>query len=119
MMKRKIARMLVLPLAMALFLSFSIAHKFYVSVTNVAYAKEDGAFQITSRIFIDDLDAVLAERYGIKAKLATPDEAKVADEYIEKYFRTKFTVMFNGEVANYSFLGKRYDTDVVICYLEI
>ncbi|WP_318344250.1 DUF6702 family protein [Flagellimonas baculiformis] len=119
MMKRKIARMLMLPLAMVLLLSFTAAHKFYVSVTNVAYAEDDGAFQITSRVFIDDLDAVLLERYGIKAKLATPDEAKVADAYIEKYFRAKFAVMFNGEPAHYNFLGKRYDTDVIICYLEI
>lgn len=119
MMKRKIAKVLVLPLAMTLFLSFTPAHKFYVSVTNMVYAEEDDAFQITSRIFIDDLDALLAERYGIKAKLATPDEAKVADEYIEKYLRAKFLVLFNGEPTPYTFLGKRYDRDVVICYLEI
>ncbi|RUA10942.1 MAG: hypothetical protein DSY83_17235 [Flavobacteriia bacterium] len=119
MMKRKIAKVLVLPLAMALFLSFTTAHKFYVSVTNMVYAEDEEAFQITSRIFIDDLDALLAERYGIKAKLATPDETKVADEYIEKYLRAKFLVLFNGEPAQYTFLGKRYDKDVVICYLEI
>ncbi len=118
-MKRKIAKVLVLPLAMALFLSFTTAHKFYVSVTNMVYAEDEEAFQITSRIFIDDLDALLAERYGIKAKLATPDETKVADEYIEKYLRAKFLVLFNGEPAQYTFLGKRYDKDVVICYLEI
>jgi uncharacterized protein YuzE len=28
-------------------------------------------------------------------------------------------VELDGEPANYTFLGKRYDTDVVICYLEI
>ena len=119
MMKLKTARNLLLPFAIVLFLSFTSAHKFYVSVTNMVYAEEDDAFQITSRIFIDDLDDVLEERYGIKAKLATKNEAKVADEYIEKYFRAKFAVELNGETAPYTFLGKRYDNDVVICYLEI
>ncbi|NDV15392.1 hypothetical protein GO009_05075 [Muricauda sp. TY007] len=119
MMKLKKARMMVLPLVMLLFLSFSSAHKFYVSVTNIAYSEEDSAFQITSRIFIDDLDKLLKERYGIEAKLATPNESKVADEYIEKYFRSKFVVEFDGEPVLYNFLGKRYDNDVVICYLEI
>ncbi|MBA4746094.1 MAG: hypothetical protein H2058_12635 [Muricauda sp.] len=119
MMKLKKARMMVLPLVMLLFLSFSSAHKFYVSVTNIAYSEEDSAFQITSRIFIDDLDKLLKERYGIEAKLATPKESKIADEYIEKYFRSKFIVEFDGEPVPYNFLGKRYDTDVVICYLEI
>ncbi len=109
----------MLPLVMVLFLSFIAAHKFYISVTNVVYSEKDDALQITSRIFIDDLDRLLNERYGIKAKLATPNEAKVANEYIEKYFRTKFVVELNGEPVAYNFLGKSYDNDVVICYLEI
>ncbi|MAU15348.1 MAG: hypothetical protein CMH46_07390 [Muricauda sp.] len=115
----KKAKIMLLPLAMLLFLSFTSVHKFYVSVTNIAYAEKDNAFQITSRVFIDDLDRLLEERYGINAQLDTPDESKMADAYIEKYFRSKFVVEFNGEPATYTFLGKRYDTDVVICYLEI
>jgi len=119
MMKLIKARMTVLPLVLLLFLSFSSAHKFYVSVTNIVYSEEDSAFQITSRVFIDDLDKLLKERYGIEAKLATPNESKIADEYIEKYFRTKFVLSMDGEIVSYNFLGKRYDNDVVVCYLEI
>ena len=119
MRKFKKLKMALLPMVLFLMVSFATAHKFYVSVTNINYSEDDAAFQITSRIFIDDLDKLLKERYGIEAKLATPNESKVADEYIEKYFRTKFLVELDGEPANYTFLGKRYDTDVVICYLEI
>lgn len=119
MMTLEKAKIWVLPLVLLLTLSFTSAHKFYVSVTNISFSEDDSAFQITSRVFIDDLDKLLKERYGIEAKLATPDEAKIADEYIEKYFRTKFLVEFDGEVVQYNFLGKRYDNDVVICYLEI
>ncbi|MEM7487151.1 MAG: DUF6702 family protein [Bacteroidota bacterium] len=99
-------------------LSFTL-HKFYVSVTNINYSEEDASFQITSRVFIDDLEAVLEERYDIDPELATQNEAKVADEYIEKYFKAKFAVELNGEITAYSFLGKKYDNDVVICYLEL
>ena len=99
-------------------LSFTL-HKFYVSVTNINYSEEDASFQITSRVFIDDLEAVLEERYDIAPELATQNEAKVADEYIEKYFKAKFAVELNGEITAYSFLGKKYDNDVVICYLEL
>ena len=112
-------RKLLLPLAVVLLLSFASAHKFYLSVTNVEYAEENDAFQITSRIFIDDMDDLLEERYGIDSKLATPNESKMADAYIEKYFRSKFVVELNGKPAQYNFLGKQYDNDVVICYLEI
>lgn len=119
MMTSKKTRMAILPLVMLLLLSFSSAHKYYVSVTNIAYSEDDKAFQVTSRVFIDDLDRLLKERYGIEAKLATPKESKLADEYIEKYFRAKFAVELDGKPVQFNFLGKRYDTDVVICYLEI
>jgi hypothetical protein len=119
MMKLRTMRNLLLPLAIVLFLSFTSAHKFYLSVTNIEYSEDDDAFQITSRIFIDDLDDLLEERYGIESNLATSNESKLADEYIEKYFRSKFVVELNGKPTTYTFLGKQYDNDVVICYLEI
>ena len=75
----------VLVLAISASFGFSAAHKFYVSVTNFKYVEEEQAFQITSRIFIDDLDDVLAERYGMEMYLDTPDEKEVSDKYIKKY----------------------------------
>ncbi|WP_396590439.1 DUF6702 family protein [Allomuricauda sp. R78024] len=119
MMNLKVVRNMVLPIMAILFLSFTVAHKFYVSVTNVEYSEKNASFQITSRIFIDDLEELLKERYDINAKLATSDEAKVSDEYIKKYFKAKFAIELNGEIAQYSFLGKKYDNDVVLCYLEL
>lgn len=113
-MKKCVILFLVLPL-----LAFAIAHKFYVSVTNINYAEDEDAMQITTRIFIDDFEDVLKKRYGIKADLATENEAKIADEFIEKYLNTKFIVRMNGVQAPYMFLGKKYDNDVMVCYLEI
>ena len=106
--------LLVLPL-----LAFAVAHKFYVSVTNINYSEKGQAVQITSRVFIDDYEAVLFERYGIETHLATDLETEMAKTYIEKYLRTKFLVYLNGEQKSYNFLGKKYDNDVMICYLEI
>lgn len=100
-------------------LSFSGIHKFYVSVTNVNYAVKEDALQITSRIFTDDLDFVMEERYGFKAQLGTSNENPRADAYLEKYVRSKFTIRINGRESPYHFIGKKVDNDVVICYLEI
>ncbi|MEO9510866.1 MAG: DUF6702 family protein [Flavobacteriaceae bacterium] len=100
-------------------MSFVTVHKYYLSVTNMVYSEKNNTFQITSRIFIDDLEQVLEERYGIDAKLATSNEAKISDVYVKKYFQTKFAIEVNGELAKYAFLGKEYEDDVVICYLEL
>ncbi len=114
-MKRKLIYLLLIALPLVGF----TAHKFYVSVTHVNYKEKEDAIQITTRIFIDDLEATLLERYGQQTSLATPQELDVADGFIEKYLKTKLLVRLNGEIRAYNFLGKRYDNDVVICYLEI
>jgi len=105
---------LLLPLV-----AFAAAHKFYVGVTNVDYYAKEDALQLTSRLFIDDMEKVLEERYGVKALLATPDEVADANGYLEKYFRAKFLVKINGAQVPYQFLGKKFDNDIMVCYLEI
>jgi len=110
----KIALLLLLPL-----FAFTVAHKYYVSVTTINYSQKDDALQITSRIFIDDLERTLEERYGLKAGLNTLGEDKSADNYIERYFRSKLFLKIDGREKPFNFLGKKYDTDMVVCYLEV
>ncbi len=106
--------LLFLPLIMAIGV-----HKFYVSVTNIEYYDKGKALQITSRVFIDDFEKALEERYEVKALLGTPEEVLNADEYITKYLNAKFLVKINGKPSRYQFLGKKYDNDIMICFLEI
>lgn len=105
---------LLLPL-----LAFTAAHKFYLSVTNITYSEKDDALQITSRVFIDDLEDLLKERYDISENLGADTESELVDEYLEKYLRQKFTLKINGELKPFDFLTKKYDTDVIIFYLEV
>ncbi|WP_350290613.1 DUF6702 family protein [uncultured Croceitalea sp.] len=115
-MKKSILSLLTLFFVLT---SFTLAHKFYVSVTNINYSEKTDALQITSRIFVDDLEALLKERYGIEAKLGTEEETSIADDYIQKYLKTKFVLELNEETVMYNYIGKKYDNDVVIFYLEV
>lgn len=105
-------------LLMPLF-AFTVVHKFYVSVTNVSYSEKDDALQMTSRVFIDDMDQVLKERYDIEAHLATDQESVLSQEYLEKYLRAKFIIEINGEPRAFKYIGKKYDNDLIIFYLEV
>ncbi|TLF41540.1 DUF6702 family protein [Maribacter aurantiacus] len=100
-------------------LAFTAAHKFYISVTNVGYSEKDNALQVITRVFLDDMNAVLKERYGIDAQLGTAAESEMDREYLEKYLRSKFIFEIDGKKVEYTFLGKKYDTDMVICYIEV
>jgi hypothetical protein len=105
---------LLLPLV-----AFTTVHKFYVSVTNVGYSEKDDALQITTRIFIDDLEEVLLERYAVEGNLATENESQQADTYLEKYLRKKFQIQIDGEQKAYDLIGRKYDDDVCVFYLEL
>lgn len=99
----KIQKVLLLVGFMLSTTSFGIQHKFYLSVTQVSHSEKDAAVQIITRVFIDDMNAVLTERYGIEAHLGSDMEKEMDKDYLEKYLRTKFVVGVNGMSANMSY----------------
>jgi len=110
-----------IPVLAILFLLFSFAsvHKYYVSVTHIDYVKEKQSVQIITRIFVDDFERLLRERYDETITLATEEDEKQIDQYIKKYLLSKIKISINGEEEAISFLGKEYEDDIMNCYLEI
>ena len=101
------------------FFSFTCIHKYYVSVTQIDFVKEKQSVQITSRIFIDDFEKLIRERYDETVTLAITDEPKKVDDYIERYLKDKIKIKINNTPAVLSFIGKEYEDDIMHCYLEI
>ena len=100
-------------------LSFTILHKYYVSVSEIEFVKEQKSVQITSRIFIDDFETLLRQRYDKDITLAIENEKSTVNFYIEKYLKEKFKIKINGQEIAFKFLGKEYEDDIMISYLEI
>ncbi|MCH4553670.1 DUF6702 family protein [Aestuariibaculum lutulentum] len=101
------------------FLSFATVHKYYISVTQIDYVEEKQSVQIISRIFIDDFEKLLRERYDENITLAGKNESESVDAYMEKYLKEKLMIKINGKPVNVQFIGKAYDVDIAKCYLEI
>ncbi|WP_298512458.1 DUF6702 family protein [uncultured Kordia sp.] len=114
----KIRNIFFLFIAIPLF-AFTTVHKFYVSVTNIEHSTTDKALQITTRIFIDDFQRVLKERYDLKEELASEKDEQLVDGMMQKYLSKKLKIWVNGELKTFKFLGKKYEEDVTVCYLEI
>ncbi len=100
-------------------LSSFIVHKFYVSVTQVDYNEEEQSLQVISRIFIDDLEEVLRKRYNDAIMLDPDKETSNVDTYIKKYLKQKLVFLVDDKETSFIFLGKEYEDDLIICYLEI
>ncbi|MFT4612016.1 MAG: hypothetical protein ACJA1H_002399 [Glaciecola sp.] len=100
-------------------LFLSVPHKYYVSVTQIEYVEKKKSVQIISRIDVDDLEFALQERFDKNIDLTTIDEKSTVDDYIKRYLLQKFKIKINTKEVTFNFVGKDYENDQVVCYLEI
>ncbi|KAF2327254.1 DUF6702 family protein [Flavobacterium daemonense] len=113
---------LIYPLIGILFLSLSAFafHKFYMGVFQVNYASEKKMIQITSRIFVDDLNKGLEKKYHKKTFIGTEKETPEDVELLKKYLAENFAIKVNGQAKTISFLSKEVESDdVLVCYSRI
>ena len=105
---------LVLPLV-----SGTSAHKFYVSITKIEYVKEKNSLQIITKIFIEDIEDALQQQYNPSISLDSKKETKAVDEDLKKYILQKINIKVNGKPVTLDYIGKEYDTDMVVAYFEV
>ncbi len=101
-----------------LLMSFAI-HKYYLSVTDITYNEEEASLQIITRLFYDDLEDALKERYDETIIVDATIDQKKLDSYINKYLTRKMKIIVNEEEKMLTYLGKEYEDDYVVCYIEI
>lgn len=114
-------KILIYPFIGILFLSLSsfAFHKFYVGVFQVDYVAEKKMIQITSRIFIDDLNNGIEKKYHKKTLVGTEKETQADLDLLKKYLAENFTIKINGQAKPITFLSKEVEGDVLICYSRI
>ena len=93
-------------------------HKFYVSTTSIVYKEQKQTFEITSQMFIDDMETLL--RLDNKYIKMLPDSnIKLIDELIESSLRTYFQIEINKKNIDFEFVGREYKNDIIQCYIEV
>jgi hypothetical protein len=102
-----------------LLLSFTTVHKYYVSITEIEYVQEKKSVRVITRIFIDDFQRLLKERYDDSIELGIDKDETKIDSYIEKYLKSKIKISINKSENDLVFIGKEYDNDIVYCFFEI
>ena len=98
--------------------SFS-AHKFYMGIYQINYAPEKKMLQITTRIFVEDLNKALEKKYKKATHLGTAKETAEDVILMQKYLAEKFKIKVNGTAVTMNYLSKEMESDVIICYLNV
>lgn len=95
------------------------AHKFYVSIYQINYAPEKKMLQITSRIFIDDLNEALLKNYKRKTFLGETNESADDVALLKKYLLDHFSIKANGQSKTINYLSHEFENNVIICYFNV
>ena len=117
-MKKRLTYFFIVILFLSL-TAFSF-HKFYMGVFQVNYAAEKKMIQITSLIFIDDLNNGMEKKYHQKTYVGTDKETQADIDLLKKYLAENFTIKINGQSKPITFLSKEVESnDVLVCYSRI
>lgn len=94
-------------------------HKFYVSIYQINFNQKEKRLEITSRIFIDDLNEVLLKKFSKKTNFSETNTAKDDIELMKKYLSENFSIKVNNIAKPINYLSCETEANVLICYFNI
>jgi hypothetical protein len=105
-------------LSSLLLLSFTPKHDYHVSVTQMQYNPAARSFEVSIRIFTDDLEKALSQSHS-KQRFVIKDNDQ-NDRFVEEYIRKSF-VLTDSQKKNtpIKYVGKEQEADATWVYLEI
>ncbi len=99
---------------------FIYLHPIHLSVTEIQYSEKDNSFQITSRIFIDDLE--LSIRNKLKQPeldILQPKNGLTLDQMALDYLKDHLKIKLDGKSQTFKLLGHEIEDVALILYVEI
>ena len=108
-------------LIFALLLStVSLAHKFYVSVTNMQWDEQEKAINISIRATDHDFQHAIEMSLNERVDLNTITDTSNYSRFIEKYLSEKFQILSRGEAGVFNYLGfELTDRLNIIFYFQV
>ena len=77
--------------------SYFNTHEYYVSSTDVVYVAKNKHIQITTRIFIDDIEAYFNSRSNSKIQLQPDLNEDQIDSLTQVFFNKNFNLIFDNK----------------------
>jgi len=94
-------------------------HKYYMAIYQVDFVPQKKRIQVTSRIFVDDLNSALEKKFRVKSNIGFSQETPQEEANLKKYLAEKFIIKVNGVAKPMTYLSKELEANVMICYFRI
>ena len=98
--------------------SSSSLHDYYVSSTEVVYVEDKQQLQVTTRIFIDDIEAYFNAQTEDKIQLQPDIEAATIDSLVQLFFENNFNLFFDKKKVALNYIGRQYKDDQILIFAE-
>ncbi len=113
---------LVFILSIALWFNVARAytfHPFYVSVTEMNYNTKTKSFEISCKMFAEDIEDVLKQNYKTAVDLGNDKLQTQNNKLMNDYIGKHFSLNIDTKLMNYKFVGFEKEKESVYCYLEV
>lgn len=105
-----------LPVIISLILS--LIHPFHVSVCDVEFNEEAKSIQLSQRIFLDDFEQTLNEKYRVNLVIDDEISKVFRDSLIKVYLFESIQVSVDGKKKKGIYIGNEIEDDAMWCYIE-
>lgn len=97
----------------------ALTHPFYVSVTEVEHNAQDKTLEISSKIFTDDLEAVLLKNYGTLVDFKKTNEKASQDKLVADYLKKHLVLKADGKPLNLDYVGFEEEREAIWVYCQV
>lgn len=97
---------------------FSSLHPFHVSVCDVDFDADSKSVQISQRIFLDDFEKALNEKFEISLIIDDESTKDYRDSLIQVYLFENLNVIVDGKEKKRVYIGNEIEDDAMWCYME-
>lgn len=94
-------------------------HPFYVSVTEMNYNAKNASFEISCKMFAEDIEDVLKQNYKTTIDLSSDRMLAQNNRLMNDYMLKHLSFNIDYRPVNFRFVGFEKEKESVYCYLEL
>jgi hypothetical protein len=97
----------------------SFFHPFFVSVIDMKHNAKDKTIEISAKVFVDDLEAILKKNYNKTFDLSTASSKPETNAVVAKYLQSKLQLTVNDKRQTIKYIGYEIQKESVWIYAEV
>lgn len=94
-------------------------HDYYVSTTSIKWVPEKSQIQLTSRFFIDDIEAFMQSQTNSKVQFQPDSDVSSIDIFLSQFYLENMSIELDQELQQIVYLGREYQEDLLVIYAEV